>query len=99
MNFQKVHHPQADYQSDGCACLTSRRRAIALRDMTDTLDTLKQLLAHQYEATLSTLNLAIARCPDAMWNQPVAKWKFCQAAFHTVFFGDVYLQPTDDVEA
>jgi hypothetical protein len=63
------------------------------------LDTLKELLAHQYEASLSTLNLAIARCPDASWNGPVAKWKFCQAAFHTVFFSDVYLQPSDDIEA
>jgi len=62
-------------------------------------DTLKELLAHQYEASLSALNLPLARCPDAIWNQPVAKWKFCQAAFHTVFFTDLYLQPTDEVEA
>src|SRR5205809_1195845 len=67
--------------------------------MLDTLPTLKELLAHQYEASLSTLNLCIARCPDASWDERVAKWKFCQAAFHTVFFADVYLQPSDDVEA
>lgn len=63
------------------------------------LDTLKELLAHQFEASLSTLNLAVARCPDASWNERVAKWRFCQAAFHAVFFADVYLQPSDDVEA
>lgn len=63
------------------------------------LDTLKELLAHQYEASLSALNLPIARCPDAIWNERVAKWKFCQAAFHVVFFADVYLQPTDDQDA
>jgi hypothetical protein len=63
------------------------------------LDTLKELLAHQYEGSLSTLNLCVARCPDASWTQPVAKWKFCQAAFHTAFFTDLYLQPSDDVEA
>ncbi len=63
------------------------------------LDTLKELLTHQYEASLSTLNLAIARCPDANWNLPVANLKFCQAAFHVIFFSDVYLQPSDDVEA
>jgi len=62
-------------------------------------DILKELLTHQYEAALSMLNLAVARCPDASWNEPVAKWKFCQAAFHTAFFSDVYLQPSDDVEA
>ena len=61
-------------------------------------DTLKELLAHQYEAALSTLNLAIVRCPDAVWNERVANLKFCQAAFHAVFFADLYLQPGDDVE-
>lgn len=63
------------------------------------LDTLKQLLAHQFEAALCALNFPIARCPDAAWDQPVANWKFCQAAFHAVFFADFYLQPGDDVEA
>lgn len=63
------------------------------------LDTLKGLLTHQYEASLSMLHLAIARCPDANWNEPVANLKFCQAAFHVVFFADVYLQPGDDVHA
>ena len=62
-------------------------------------DTLVELLSHQYEASLCMLNLAIERCPGAVWNQPVAAWKFCQAAFHVVFFGDVYLQASDDIEA
>jgi hypothetical protein len=66
--------------------------------MLDTLNTLKELLTHQYEASLSMLNLCIARCPDAAWNQRVAKLKFCQAAFHAVFFTDLYLQSGDDVE-
>jgi hypothetical protein len=61
------------------------------------LETLKELLAHQYEASLSTLNLAVARCPDATWSGPVANWKFCQAAFHVVLFADLYLHPSDDV--
>jgi len=63
------------------------------------IDTLKDLLAHQYEASLSMLHLAIARCPEASWNERVANLKYCQAAFHVVFFGDVYLQPSDDVNA
>jgi hypothetical protein len=41
----------------------------------------------------------MARCPDGSWNERVAEWTFCQAAFHAVFFADVYLQPTDDVGA
>jgi hypothetical protein len=63
------------------------------------LDTLKELLVHQFEASLCTLHLAIVRCPEAAWNQPVANLRFCQAAFHAAFFGDVYLQPDDDVDA
>ena len=63
------------------------------------LDTLKELLAHQYEASLCALNFPIARCPDAMWCEAVAKWKFCQSAFHVVFFADMYLQPTEEIEA
>lgn len=63
------------------------------------LDTLKELLTHQYDASLSMLNLSIFRCPDAIWNQRIANWKFCQAAFHVTFFADVYLQPSDDVAA
>src|ERR1700719_2187664 len=57
-------------------------------------DTLAELLAHQYEASLCTLNLAVVRCPESSWNERVAAWKFCQAAFHAVFFADIYLQPS-----
>jgi hypothetical protein len=63
------------------------------------LDTLKQLIANEYEASLCMLNHCITRCPDAGWDAPVANLKFCQAAFHTVFFTDLYLQPGDDFEA
>jgi hypothetical protein len=62
-------------------------------------DTLVELLTHQYEASLSILNLAVARCPQSSWNKRVAAWRFCQAAFHVAFFADVYLQPSDDVDA
>jgi hypothetical protein len=62
-------------------------------------DTLAELLAHQYEASLCMLNLAVVRCPESSWNERVAAWKFCQAAFHAVFFADIYLQPSDDVDA
>ncbi len=62
-------------------------------------DTLAELLSHQYEASLSMLNLAVTRCPEPLWNQRVAAWNFCQAAFHAVFFTDLYLQPSDDIDA
>lgn len=52
---------------------------------------LKQLLASQFEASLCTLAHAVERCPEELWNAPVAKYPFCQVAFHTLFFTDVYL--------
>lgn len=60
---------------------------------------IREVLAHQFEASLSTLQLAITRCPDGRWLEPVVNLKFCQAAFHVTFFGDVYLQPSDNVDA
>jgi hypothetical protein len=62
------------------------------------LEILAELVAHQYEASLCTLHLAVIRCPDACWNERVANWPFCQAAFHTVFFADLYLQPNEEFE-
>jgi hypothetical protein len=55
------------------------------------VDTLRQLLAKQFEAALCTLNRCIDLCPEANWDAPVANLRFCQAAFHTLFFTDVYL--------
>jgi hypothetical protein len=52
---------------------------------------LRQLLTSQYEAALCTLSACIDRCPEAAWNGPVANLAFCQAAFHVLFFADVYL--------
>ena len=55
------------------------------------LDLFKQLLVDQFEAALCTLNACVDRCPDAMWNAPVGNLAFCQAAFHAVFYADLYL--------
>jgi hypothetical protein len=55
------------------------------------VNTVRELLAHQYEAALCMLNRCIDLCPDAAWNAPVANLAFCQVAFHTLFFTDVYL--------
>ncbi len=55
------------------------------------VDVMKELLAHQYEAALCTLGKCIQACPAASWEAPVANIKFCQVAFHTLFFTDYYL--------
>jgi hypothetical protein len=60
------------------------------------LDTCKNLVANQYEAALCTLNACIDRCPENAWNKRVVNHKFCQIAFHTLFYADYYLGPSDD---
>jgi len=57
------------------------------------IETVKRLIVSQYEASLCTLAHCVARCPDHLWNTRVAKYPFCQVAFHTLFFADYYLGP------
>lgn len=55
------------------------------------IDLYKTLISNQFEAAFCTLGACIDRCPDASWSAPVVKLKFCQVAFHTLFFADLYL--------
>lgn len=57
------------------------------------IEVFKNLLTSQYEASLCTLGHCVARCPADVWNAPVAKYPFCQVAYHTLFFADYYLGP------
>jgi hypothetical protein len=52
-------------------------------------------IAGQFEAALCMLEACVARCPEAMWNGPVGNLKFCQVAFHALFFADYYLEPVE----
>ena len=60
------------------------------------IDTFKKIVANQFEAALCTLNICINKCPEADWNVPVGNLKYCQVAFHTLFFTDFYLGPNAD---
>jgi hypothetical protein len=60
------------------------------------LDTVKELISHQFEAAFCALNACIDRCPESAWNAPVANLAFCQVAFHTLFFADYYLGQNED---
>lgn len=55
------------------------------------LEQFKQLTIDQYHAALRTLDLCVERCPEAGWKQPIHELAFCQAAFHALFFADLYL--------
>lgn len=60
------------------------------------VDTLKELLARQFEAALCTLDACIEHCPATAWDAPVANLAFCQAVFHTLFHTDCYLGPNTE---
>jgi len=55
------------------------------------IDTFKEVTRNQFEAALCMLDACVDLCPDAQWHAPVANLKFCQVAFHTLIFTDLYL--------
>lgn len=55
------------------------------------LELVQKMLIGQYEAALSTLGRAVQQCPAELWSRPVARFPFCQTAYHTLFFTDLYL--------
>jgi len=71
--------------------LPDYRNCDSVEDMPAMLNTFKTLLANQHEAVFCMWNTFIDRCPDSSWNEPIVNLAFCQAAFHTLFFADVYL--------
>lgn len=60
------------------------------------LETFKDLTANQFEAALCTVDACVTRCPDDVWTGPIAQLTFDQAAFHTLFFADLYLEKSPD---
>lgn len=50
------------------------------------------MIKGQYAAALCTLNRCIDRAPASIWNEPVGNLRYCQIAFHTLFFTDFYLE-------
>jgi hypothetical protein len=60
------------------------------------LDSFKQLIANQYDAVFCALHECVTRCPEDAWESPIVELKFCQVAFHTLFFADFYLGKSPD---
>ena len=58
------------------------------------IEVYKSAVAHQFEAAFCTLGRCVEACPEPLWHQPVGNLKFCQVAFHTLFFADLYLGPS-----
>ena len=60
------------------------------------LEYTKQILAGQFEAALCMLNQCLAHCPPEHWEGKIANGTFCQVAYHTLFFVDLYLSPSEE---
>lgn len=58
-------------------------------------DYLRHVLTGQFEAALCMLNECIERCPPEHWEGRVANLSFRQIAYHTLFFTDLYLSPSE----
>jgi hypothetical protein len=57
---------------------------------------LKTILTGQFEAALCMLDECIAACPPEHWAGKIANNTFGEVAYHTLFFVDVYLTPTQE---
>lgn len=55
----------------------------------------RDVIRSQYQAALEMLRQAIAKCPDALWNDPADKVAFWRVAYHALFFTHLYLQPAE----
>ena len=60
------------------------------------IDYVKQILTGQYEASLAMLNACIEACPDEHWDGKIANGTFRWVAYHTLFFLDLYLSPSNE---
>ena len=60
------------------------------------LDYFKQILTSQYEASLAMLNQCIEACPSEHWENTIAQGTFGWVAYHTLFFTDLYLSPSNE---
>jgi uncharacterized damage-inducible protein DinB len=56
---------------------------------------LKTILAAQFEAALAMLNQCLRQCPAEHWEGKIANFTFRQVAYHTLFFADYYLSPSE----
>ena len=60
---------------------------------------LKQILAKQYEAALCMLNQCVEACSAEHWEGKIANDTFRQVTYHTLFFTDFYLSPSESAFA
>ena len=59
--------------------------------------TVQAVFKSQYHASLSMLRDAIDSCPADLWTDDSYVNQFWQVAYHTLFYTDFYLQPSESV--
>lgn len=59
------------------------------------IEYLKTILTGQFEAALCMLDECIRKCPPEHWEGRIANDMFRQVAYHTLFFVDLYLSPSE----
>jgi hypothetical protein len=59
------------------------------------IDYVKQILTAQFEAALAMMDQCVRACPLEHWEGKIANDSFRQVAYHTLFFVDLYLSPTE----
>ena len=55
----------------------------------------KQILKGQFEAALCMLNQGVVACPPEHWENKIANATFRWVTYHTLFFVDFYLSPSE----
>jgi uncharacterized damage-inducible protein DinB len=58
-------------------------------------DFFQQCVLHQFEAALCMLKDAVEQCPPEHWDGLIAQLTVRQVAYHTLFFVDAYLSPSE----
>ena len=59
------------------------------------IEYVKTILTGQFEAALCMLNDCIRRCPQEHWEGKIANDTFRQVTYHTLFYVDLYLSPSE----
>lgn len=60
------------------------------------IDYVRTILTGQFEASLCMLNDCVQKCPQDHWEGKIANDTFRHLAYHTLFFADLYLSPSEE---
>ena len=60
------------------------------------IEELKKAITGQYEAALCMLHQCIIQCKPEHWEGRIANDTFRQISYHTLFYVDFYLSPTEE---